>query len=90
MENGENPACVAALQNFSASRFTEGGDICEFSTVLNATDIYFYSNCTCDAFTPVSATVGGTTCTVQGYQFDIANGPAFEPDYPTSSPYVRL
>jgi len=49
---------------------------------------FFYSNCTCDTFQPVSVTVGTSTCSIQGYLYESTNGPAFLPDFPTSSPYV--
>jgi len=83
--------CEYVFQEFmSTNYFSTEGLYCNRSadSGLTGNIPYFYSNCTCETFTPISKTVLGSTCTLQGYSFDPSNGPAFLPDFPTSSPYV--
>jgi len=83
--------CVKAYEQFinTASNNSEG-QYCNMSSSLALPNgpVYFYSNCTCDQLTPVTVSVFGYSCTVSGFYYDPAFGPAFLPDYPTTSPYV--
>jgi len=74
--------CTTALEQFVGQHLTVNGQLC------NTSQDPFYSNCACDAFKPFTAKASNGSCTASGYTFDISNGPAFFPDFPTSSPYV--
>eukprot|EP01132_Coremiostelium_polycephalum_P001486 gene1486-1874_t len=50
----------------------------------NNDDMYIYSECPCSSLKPVS--IHGYTITP--YTYSASNGQMFNPDYPTSSPYV--
>jgi len=83
--------CYTTYLKFSSHNFFDSeGNYCNATSDSGFTGNvpYFYSNCTCNYFTPITSSLGNVHCTIQGYSFDPNNGPAFLPDFPTSSPYV--
>jgi len=81
--------CMFAFQQFlQRPSYDPFGQYCNMSGYYGSPAPYFYSNCTCDDLTPFVAESGSLSCTVEGYYYDESNGPAFLPDFPTTSPYV--
>eukprot|EP01114_Cavostelium_apophysatum_P001294 TRINITY_DN110_c0_g1_i1.p1 TRINITY_DN110_c0_g1~~TRINITY_DN110_c0_g1_i1.p1 ORF type:complete len:758 (-),score=190.40 TRINITY_DN110_c0_g1_i1:53-2326(-) len=82
-------ACEFALNALLSATFTQNSSYCNMSTGSTASGVpYFFSNCSCSSIQPTEYFGSAGSCTIQGYSFNIANGPAFLPDFPTSSPYV--